>query len=282
MVRFLLLVSLASLIGCAERGEQENRIGGGCGGRPARQRSSDSVWENGRDSAKPRTFSRLDIGNEFYENQPKISDVPDTIEGLMERLSSMNPNYLIIVDRTHPLDADFEPENLVDLALYPEISRSRDGLYLERAAAEALAELSEAAGREGITLLVSSAYRSYDYQNYVFDSHIRRLGEEEASRQVARAGTSQHQLGTAVDFGDVTNSFADTRASRWMEENGGKFGWSLSYPKHSSSEYMWESWHWRWIGVDAVRLQDEFFGGSQHRMLLYLHEELHATRLEEP
>lgn len=281
MVRFLLLASLANLmiLGCTEGGGQRNRVVGGCAEGEAQH---PSALEKRRKPAEPRMFTRLDIGNSLHESQPKNFEASDDFEGLIERLSNMNPNYLIFVDSTHPLDAYFEPEDLVNLALYPEISRSRDSLYLVRAAAEALAELSEAAGKDGVTLPVSSAYRTYEHQKNVFDDHVRRLGEKEASRQVAKVGTSQHQLGTAIDFGDVTNSFADTRASRWMGENGGKFGWSLSYPKHPPSEYMWESWHWRWIGIDAVRLQDEFFGGSQHRMLLYLHEELHANRLKEP
>lgn len=224
-------------------------------------------------------FTRLDIGSEFYEKQPKKVKPTNNIEELeeaVEKLSNMNPNHLILVDKNHVLDADFEPADLVDLALYPGISRSRDGLYLERAAAEALAELSDAARKEGVTLLVSSAYRTYDYQKRLFDSEVKRVGEKKATSSLASPGTSQHQIGTAVDFGDITNSFADTRAGKWMEKNGGDFGWSLSYPKDLPSEYMWESWHWRWLGVDAVRLQNEFFGGSQHSMLLYLH--LNATR----
>ena len=226
-----------------------------------------SVWGNMLRQANLRAFTSLDIGNVIYENQLKN-------QGLIEAtMNSINPNYLILVDKSHALDADFKPADLVNLALYPEISRSRNGLYLERAAAKALAELSAAAKKEGVTLLISSAYRTYNYQKILFDDHVKRLGEEEASRQSAKPGTSQHQLGTAVDFGDITNSFADTRASKWMEKNGGKFGWSLSYPKNLSSGYMWESWHWRWIGVDAVQLQDESFGGSQHGMLLYLHED---------
>jgi len=243
-------------------------------------RVSDTASEKRRNSAESREYVQSDIGNATPPKRPENSEDFNTVEELMEKLSSMNPNHLILVDKTHALEADFEPTDLVDLALYPSISRNRDGLFLERAAAEALAKLSEAAKREGITLQVSSAYRSYDYQRNLFDSYAAEVGEEEASLSLAKPGTSQHQLGTAVDFGDVTESFASTRAGRWIEKNGGKFGWSLSYPRYPPGEYIWESWHWRWIGVDAVRLQDEFFDGSQHSMLLYLNEGLRANSLE--
>jgi len=253
------------ILGCSKEASSKKR------GDPVREGSwvSASILDEGQDSDKRQEFTQSNIGDVVHENQPKNSADSNGIEELIEKLSDMNPDHLILVDKTHALKAGFKPANLVDLALYPEISRSRDGLYLERAAAEALAELSKAARKEGITLLVSSAYRSYDYQKNLYDSYVEETGEED--RSLAKPGTSQHQLGTAVDFGDVTESFADTRAGRWIEENGGKFGWSLSYPRYPPGEYMWESWHWRWIGVDAVRLQDEFFEGSQHKMLHYLH-----------
>ena len=59
-----------------------------------------------------------------------------------------------------------------------------------------------------------------------------------------------------------------------MEENAGRFGWSLSYPREMEEEtgYMWESWHWRWIGTDAVIMQKNFFDGVQQRMLVFWNE----------
>lgn len=263
------------VFGCSKMDKQEEEAEVNRARVPIREsfRVSGAASEKRRDSAESREFTEQNIDNAPPANQPKNSESSNTIEELIEKLLGMNPDHLILVDKTHALGADFEPADLVDLALYPSISRSRDGLYLERAAAEALAELSEAAKKEGVTLLVSSAYRSYGYQRKLFDSYAAKAGEEEASLSLAKPGTSQHQLGTTVDFGDVTESFAYTQAGRWIEKNGGKFGWSLSYPRYPPGEYIWESWHWRWIGVDAVRLQDEFFDGSQHRMLLYLHDE---------
>lgn len=86
---------------------------------------------------------------------------------------------------------------------------------------------------------------------------------------LAQPGYSQHQLGTTVDFGDGSSNFARSPTSSWLLKNGGDYGWSLSYPMDSQeiTGYMWESWHWRWIGTDAVAMQREFFDGSQQKML---------------
>jgi len=193
---------------------------------------------------------------------------------LAEGMLKMPTGYLELVDKTHPLTADFKPADPVDLNTYPELSIGRKGLTLDREAAEALTRLSRAAAAEGVTLLISSAYRSYEYQKDLFNRYAQRDGEEAASRYSARAGTSQHQLGTTVDFGSISDSFAESEAGIWMRENAGDFGWSLSYPRGYEDEtgYRWESWHWRWIGRDAVMMQDRYFDGIQQRLMDFWNE----------
>lgn len=181
---------------------------------------------------------------------------------------------LNLVDKNHPLSEDFAPPEIVALTDYPELELGRSDLMLNRNAAEALAELSRSAESIGITLLVSSAYRSWEYQKNLFARYAARDGEEKASRYSARPGESQHQLGTTVDFGDITNAFAYSDAGVWLADNGPATGWSLSYPegKEDLTGYMWESWHWRYLGRNAVLMQQEYFAGSQQDMLLFWHE----------
>jgi D-alanyl-D-alanine carboxypeptidase len=144
-------------------------------------------------------------------------------------------------------------------------------LFLDRKAAEEFVRLSKAAEADGVTLIVSSAYRSFDYQNGLFRRFAERDGEDAASRYSARAGMSQHQLGTTIDLGDITNAFAQSEAGIWMNEKAGDYGWSLSYPQNLEelTGYTWESWHWRWIGVDAVKMQENYFDGIQQNMLVF-------------
>ena len=192
---------------------------------------------------------------EFLEDAGKLLDLP--------------PVQLTLVDKMHPLPADFVPRKLVALSEYPSIITSRPDMLLNEDAAEALARLCEAAAEEDIRLIVSSAYRSYEYQSALFDRYAQQDGEEAASRYSARPGTSQHQLGSTVDFGDISNLFASSEEGEWMKNNAAGYGWSLSYPEGAELQtgYMWESWHWRWIGTEAASIQKRWFGDSQQKFL---------------
>jgi len=212
--------------------------------------------------------------NTVEVNKEETADKPQKFYILAEGMLKMPPEYLFLVDKKHALPEDFKPSDIVDLDNYSGLATGRRGLKLDRRAAEALVQLSDAAEADGVTLLISSTYRSYSYQRDLFKRYAERDGEEAASRYSAREGTSQHQLGSTVDFGSINDSFAQSEAGIWMGENAGRYGWSLSYPRNMEDEtgYRWESWHWRWIGVDAVKMQDDFFDGIQQRLLLYWDE----------
>jgi D-alanyl-D-alanine carboxypeptidase len=152
------------------------------------------------------------------------------------------------------------------------LSVSRPGHRVRRPAFEALDAMDAAARAEGVVLLVSSSYRSYAYQKEVFARNVAQDGLELAKVRSAEPGRSQHQLGTAIDFGSIDDSFADTKAGRWLSANARRFGFSLSYPKgmEAVTGYVWESWHYRYVGKDAAWLEAEFFGGVQARVLAFL------------
>jgi D-alanyl-D-alanine carboxypeptidase len=132
--------------------------------------------------------------------------------------------------------------------------------------------MSTRARLDGVVLDLSSGYRSYDYQDALFKRHVRELGLEQATRESAEPGKSQHQLGTTIDFGSITPAFARTDAGRWLSENAWRYGFSLSYPRgfEEITGYMYESWHFRYLGRDATLLEREFFGGIQQTMLVFL------------
>ncbi len=180
----------------------------------------------------------------------------------------------ILVDKRRILSADYEPRNLADLGELAARSgnafkANRAGLKLRAEAAEALVRMGEAARADGITLLVSSAYRSYAYQEQVYARVVAELGQEAADRESARPGRSQHQLGLAADFGSIDDSFAETKAGKWLAANAGRFGWSLSFPRgyESVTGYRWESWHYRYVGTAAASLIEKRFGGIQQYCL---------------
>ncbi|MDR2184165.1 MAG: M15 family metallopeptidase [Treponema sp.] len=212
----------------------------------------------------PGELSRR-IRDAALEGPSFILDLLTALEG--------DPFLRLLVDKAHPLPDGYEPGDLTELA-GGSYTVSREGLMLRRSAADALEAMAAAARSGGITLTASSAYRSCDYQAEVYARNVRELGREAADRESARPGYSQHQLGLVVDFGSITNDFAETRAGRWMEANAGRFGWSLSFPRgfEALTGYRWESWHYRYVGPELAAFIDTYFGGIQQYALRFLYE----------
>lgn len=182
----------------------------------------------------------------------------------------LSPFYLI--DKNHTVGADYEPKNLVHLEKNDLFAINKNNLSLRPESFEALKVLAQAAKNDGITLTVSSTYRSYEYQKNLFAYWVKVDGLEEAERESAREGTSQHQLGMALDFAPVDDAFADTVPGQWVYKNAAKYGWSLSFPHgyEDITGYRWESWHFRYIGVEACEFQKKWFGDVQQFMMEFL------------
>jgi D-alanyl-D-alanine carboxypeptidase len=192
---------------------------------------------------------------------------------ILDLLTCLNgdPYLWTLVDKAHALGEGYVPADLAELT-GGAYAVNRRGLLLRTAAVEALEEMAAAARTEGITLLASSAYRSYDYQVEVYNRNVRESGQETADRESARPGHSQHQLGLVVDFGSIDDSFAGTAAGRWMAKNSGRFGWSLSFPQgyEALTGYRWESWHYRYVGRDLCAFIDTYFDGIQQYALQFI------------
>lgn len=186
------------------------------------------------------------------------------------RSDDLNLYYLI--DKKHPVSSSYVPKDLVPLVKNDLYSINRNDLSLRPDVEIALQVMAKAALNDGIRLLVSSTYRSYSYQEKLFARWVAIDGLEEAERESARPGTSQHQLGSAIDFGSITDDFDTTPMGKWVYENAAKYGWSLSFPKNYEdiTGYRWECWHFRYIGVPACQLQKKWFCNVQQYMLEFI------------
>jgi D-alanyl-D-alanine carboxypeptidase len=185
-----------------------------------------------------------------------------------------NPDgLLVLVDKKRPLPEGWEPSDLADLKDYPSLRLSRDNLRLRAVVIRDLLAMNQAAQAGGVGLLLSSAYRSAAYQKTVYERNVREMGQAAADRESSRPRHSQHQLGTAVDFGSISDDFTGTKMQRWLQANAWEYGFSLSFPDgfEELTGYRYESWHFRYIGRPAAEMCRRFFGDIQQIMLEFLY-----------
>ena len=185
-----------------------------------------------------------------------------------------DPHLRELVDKHHSLPQDYVPSDLVSLTEGSVYRLNRTGMSLRIAAYNSLGEMASASRADGVILVAASAYRSYQYQEEVYNRIVQQLGQEAADRESAKPWHSQHQTGLALDFGPIDDSFAQTAAGGWVLKNASRFGWSISFPNgyEALTGYRWESWHYRYVGRELAAFIDNYFNGIQQYALQFLHE----------
>ncbi len=149
---------------------------------------------------------------------------------------------------------DFVPDRLVA----PDMAVQGTWVELRPAAADALAELAEAAeGATGKRLVLVSGFRPAGYQERLFERYASRYGAEAASRFSARSGHSEHQTGLAADVtqaGVPFTEFGGTPASDWVADHAWRYGYVVRYPAGGEeiTGYRGEPWHLRYVGEDLA------------------------------
>nr|WP_106781610.1 M15 family metallopeptidase [Lysinibacillus timonensis] len=155
------------------------------------------------------------------------------------------PTYIdgiLIANKKYPLPKNFNPGEDVEARV-------------------AYEEMAVAASKAGIQLTAFSTFRSYDYQQTLYNRYVQRDGKDNADRYSARPGYSEHQTGLAFDIGEVgredlwlTSEFGETAAGKWLVENAHNYGFILRYPKGKEkiTGYMYESWHFRYLGIPVA------------------------------
>lgn len=165
-----------------------------------------------------------------------------------------------VVDKERALPDGYEPPNLEVIPAAWEAGGA-SGQQLRADVIRAMQPMLAAATADGVDLRVESAFRSYQEQVRTFNYWVSVLGEAQARRESAVPGHSEHQLGTTIDFADPSNgwqlvdSFADTPSGLWLAANAYHFGFAMSYPQHAEAVtgYIYEPWHFRYIGVPAAQ-----------------------------
>ena len=145
---------------------------------------------------------------------------------------------LVLVNGSHVLPDDF------DVAL----AEVENGYQVDERIVEALQDMLQGARDAGLNPVVCSAYRTESYQTYLYNRKVNQYlekgysqknAEASAARWVAPPGTSEHQLGLAVDiisstYQTLDSRQADTPEQQWLMEHCWEYGFILRYPEDKS------------------------------------------------
>lgn len=155
-------------------------------------------------------------------------------------------------------DKSYTPTGLVELN--KSIAKF-DNLCIKEEVADALEDMIDAARRDGYIIKVSSGFRDYNTQRSIVDRETKN-GNKNVSIAVAKPGYSEHQLGVAVDltsksiaYASAAGKFADAPEYKWLEEHASQYGFVESYPKDKEdiTGYMYEPWHYRYVGIENAK-----------------------------
>ncbi len=211
--------------------------------------------------------------NDEFENQ---IDVVTGKVGKLDKLSKLDPELLLKYSKVYFLNEHYTPEKItaIDSAYR---FKTNEPEYIHGKVAKKLNDLLTDAKEDGVEILVSSAYRSFDEQKHIKGVYTTIYGSG-ANTFSADQGYSEHQLGTTVDFtttaiGGGLTGFQNSPAYTWLQKNAHRYGFVLSYPK-GNTYYIFEPWHWRYVGKDLANdLHDDgkfFYDMDQRDIDKYL------------
>lgn len=165
---------------------------------------------------------------------------------------------LILVNKDHPLEKDYIPEDLIIPRVRNPYNKKLEKLHLKKEAASALESMFRAAEEKGLYIFFVSGYRSYKTQEYFYRRELESTDPETAGKYIAKPGQSEHQTGLGLDLSThalgfhPSDDFADSPEGVWLDENAHKFGFIIRYPKgkENITRYKYEPWHLRYVGQE--------------------------------
>jgi D-alanyl-D-alanine carboxypeptidase len=169
---------------------------------------------------------------------------------------------ITLLDTRYALHEGYVPPDLVAVSTaFPPESVASAGGRLRALVIDDLRALVTDAAAAGHLLAVQSAYRDYRYQADTFQYWVDLQGLDNAMATSARAGHSEHQLGTALDLRSLhgpaawdLEDWATTPEGAWVAANAWRYGFVMSYPRgrHALTCYAYEPWHYRYVGRELA------------------------------
>ncbi|MFA5602436.1 MAG: M15 family metallopeptidase [Bacilli bacterium] len=168
-------------------------------------------------------------------------------------------SILALVNKYNKLPSTYKPSNLQTISK----NCSDSTFYLRKEANEAFTNLCSDSKSIGLSILVTSSYRDYNYQLNLYNYYLGIYGLADTDIRSARPGHSEHQTGLAVDIKTPTakwDDFVDTNEYTWIKNNAHLYGFIIRYPKGKEviTGYKFEPWHLRYVGIEtATKIYNE-------------------------
>jgi LAS superfamily LD-carboxypeptidase LdcB len=167
--------------------------------------------------------------------------------------TNTNLKEAMLVNKYHALNKTYEAPSIVKISS----SYAYADNELNEDAYNAFRELANNAKTAGYTILILSSYRPYADQEKIWNDRKATYGIRKADQYAARAGSSEHETGYAIDvadYNDKNDEFGKTESYKWMINNSYKYGYILRYPekKENITGYAYEPWHYRYVGKELA------------------------------
>ena len=176
---------------------------------------------------------RVNIGLNypFYENTKKTKD----------------KGILTLINKYNYVTKDYIPNDLIET----------NGLKINKEAYDNFLKMKEDINKDNLNIRIISAYRTYEYQENLYNNYLKKDKQELVDSYSARPGYSEHHTALAIDIDNNNldfNKFHLTKEFTWMQENAYKYGFILRYPKDKENitGYSYEPWHYRYVGKDIA------------------------------
>jgi D-alanyl-D-alanine carboxypeptidase len=180
-----------------------------------------------------------------------------------------------VVNKGRALPSSYNPSDLLAPNVALRLPATDPEMQIRATLAAPLQQMFKEADAEGLQLMLSSGYRSYQLQNIVYKANVGTQGQQTADSSSAKPGHSEHQTGLAVDIEptsrecEVELCFADTPEGIWLAKNSYKYGFIIRYQKDQEKKtgYEYEPWHIRYVGIELAeqlhksnQTLEQFFG----------------------
>ena len=197
------------------------------------------IKENDKSLTDIVAIVNVKANNDWYSNTEK---------------SDISKGILMITNKHYNLDNTYNSDNMVNISKQYSYGTNQK---VTSETFNAFLNMFNAAKKENLTLIINSSFRSYEDQDEIYNYYKDLKGEDYANTIAAKPGFSEHQTGLSIDiqtYGSTASTFEEFDEFKWLSDNAHKYGFILRYPKDKEylTGYTYESWHYRYVGIEAA------------------------------